>query len=180
MVSVKTRNKLEARSGNLNARYKLYNTLKHHDLFRRLAIEQSAIPAWLAIQMDSEHLSVYFGTVEALDGNTEIPMRPDATSNYECLARNMPHGLDISHHKNTYELRSHSTRRDQTILSPIGKPARQIYLHLCCEGWQEFGPYGWLSFQDSLRAIVDEAGTVIAAWDGHTWRISTPEFQVYA
>ena len=58
--------------------------------------------------------------------------------------------------------------------------SKNLYLHLCCEGWQRFGPFEWLSFQDEPRAIVDEDGSVIATWDGLTWRTSDPRFQKYA
>jgi hypothetical protein len=57
------------------------------------------------------------------------------------------------------------------------KPTANMNLHLCCEGWQRFGPLDWLSFQDTPRAIVDEAGNTIASWDGHAWRTSDPKFQ---
>jgi hypothetical protein len=62
---------------------------------------------------------------------------------------------------------------------PISMP-KHLYLHLCCEGWQRFGPFEWLSFQDHPRAIVDADGTTIAAWDGECWRNSDPKFVDYA
>jgi Holliday junction resolvase len=68
IISVKTRNKFEARSGNLDSRYKLY-TPKHARLIEHLAALHNATPAWLAIQIDGERLSIYFGTVEQLHGN---------------------------------------------------------------------------------------------------------------
>jgi hypothetical protein len=37
-----------------------------------------------------------------------------------------------------------------------------MYLHLCCEGWQRFGPFRWLSLQDREGVLVDEDGVVIA------------------
>jgi len=55
-----------------------------------------------------------------------------------------------------------------------------MYLHLRCEGWQRFGPFEWLSFQDTPPAIVDEAGNIIAMWDDHAWRTSDPKFEGYA
>jgi len=57
---------------------------------------------------------------------------------------------------------------------------RRIHLHLCCEGWQKFGPFEWLSFKDDPRVIVDETGTVIASWDGQAWKTSGPQYENYA
>ena len=103
VLSVKTRNKYETRSGNLNARYKLgKNCYKMADA---AAANQNATPAWLAIQIDREHASVYFGTLTQLEGNSGIPMTPDVIDQYECIANNEPHGLDLKHLENTYELR---------------------------------------------------------------------------
>jgi len=33
-----------------------------------------------------------------------------------------------------------------------------MYLHLCCEGWQRFGPFRWLSLQDREGVMVDADG----------------------
>jgi len=57
---------------------------------------------------------------------------------------------------------------------PEGSPT--IYLWLCCEGWVRFGPFGWLRFQDDPRSIVDQAGRVLAHWEGHCWRTSDPQY----
>jgi hypothetical protein len=55
-------------------------------------------------------------------------------------------------------------------LSP--PPNRQVFLWLCCEGWQRFGPFAWLRFNDDPRTIIDQDGQVVASWvDGH-WRTS--------
>lgn len=54
-----------------------------------------------------------------------------------------------------------------------------MYLHLCCEGWQTFGPYQWLSLQDAEGVIVDESGTVIARRDKELWRATDPRFKAY-
>jgi len=103
-ISIKTRNKFEARSGNLNSRYKLFKRDRIEQV--RQAVEKlSAVPAWLAIQVDGETASIYFGTWDQLADKTGIPMLPDAIQRYECLANHEPHGLDIEHLKNTYEIR---------------------------------------------------------------------------
>jgi Holliday junction resolvase-like predicted endonuclease len=102
-ISVKTRNKFEARTGNLNARYKLG---KKCEAMAAYATKQTrAVPAWLAIQVDGDLVSVYFGTLEILKGGTGIIMTPDMLDQYECLARDELHGCRVDHLKNTYDLR---------------------------------------------------------------------------
>ena len=54
-----------------------------------------------------------------------------------------------------------------------------MYLHLCREGWQRFGPFEWLSFHDSPRVIVDETGNIIATWNGGCWKTTDPKFAGY-
>ena len=105
VISIKTRNKFEARSGNLNSRYKLF---KRDRIARvqKAACDLFAVPAWLAIQVDGEMVSIYFGTWDQLADKTGISMLPDAIQHYECLASHEPHGLDIEHLKNTYEIRT--------------------------------------------------------------------------
>ncbi|MFZ4774146.1 MAG: hypothetical protein ACOYM3_02205 [Terrimicrobiaceae bacterium] len=177
LISVKTRNKFEARSGNLNTRYKLHERAGHADLIKRLSAKHQAVPAWLAIQIDGDRLSIYFGTVEQLGGNKGIPMLDDCLPGYECLADHEPHGLDIAHLRNTYETRLPASRAGQSKSQlPV---SGRIFLHLCCEGWQRFGPFEWLSFHDSPHAIVDEAGNTIVIWDGHAWRTSDSRFEGY-
>lgn len=114
VISVKTRNKYEARSGNLNARYKLGK--KCEQMAAYAAENQNATPAWLAIQVDGEYASVYFGTLADLMGNRGIPMTSDAVEQYECLANNEAHGWDILHLKNTYQLRKIQPTKPSTAL----------------------------------------------------------------
>jgi hypothetical protein len=66
---------------------------------------QKAVPAWLAVQIDGEFVSVYFGTLAQLDGNLGIPMTPDAIATYLCIADREEHKMDTSVLKNTYVLR---------------------------------------------------------------------------
>jgi len=178
LISVKTRNKFEAGSDNLNTRYKLHERAGHADLIKRLSAKHQAVPAWLAIQIDEDCLSVYFGTVEQLGGNKGISMFADCLPGYECLADHEPHGLDIGHLRNIYETRLPASQGRQGG-SPAAASGR-MFLHFCCEGWHRFGPFEWLSFQDSPHAIVDEAGNIIASWDGHAWGTSDPRFEGYA
>jgi hypothetical protein len=178
IISVKTRNKFEARSGNLNSRYKLYSTPKHVRLIEHLAALHNATPAWLAIQIDGERLSIYFGTVEQLHGNKGIPMTQDCLPFYECLANHEVHELNYDSLRNVYKSRIPAHSNDQHAL--CASPAKNVFLHLCCEGWKQFGPFEWLSFQDNSRVIVDETGTVVTAWDGEAWRTFKPDFEGYS
>src|ERR1035437_4949668 len=104
-ISIKTRNKFEAISGNLNSRYKLF---KRDRIARvqKAANDLFAVPACLAIQVDGEIASVYFGIWDQFADKTGISMLPDAIQHYECLVKHEAHGLDIEHLKNTYEIRS--------------------------------------------------------------------------
>ena len=43
-----------------------------------------------------------------------------------------------------------------------------VYLWLCCEGWKLIGSYPHVSITKST--IVDDEGSVIARWDGDSWR----------
>lgn len=178
LISVKTRNKYEARTGNLNARYKLYERPEHEGLIQRLSAQHRAVPAWLAIQIDGAFLSVYFGTVEQLGRNKGIPMASDCLPAFKCLADQEPHGLDIAQLRNTYQSRLPASRAAQSEISPPAGGC--MFLHLCCEGWQRFGPFKRLSFQDSARAIVDESGNTIAFWDGLAWRTPDSRFEGFA
>jgi Holliday junction resolvase-like predicted endonuclease len=103
-ISVKTRNKYEARTGNLNARYKLGK--KCEAMAAYATKKTKAVPAWLAIQVEGDRVSVYFGTLEMLQGGTGICMTPDMLDQYECLAKDDLHGYRVEHLKNTYDLRS--------------------------------------------------------------------------
>jgi len=49
-----------------------------------------------------------------------------------------------------------------------------VYLWLNCEGWERFGPFQWLRFEDSPLRIGDQDGNVIAEFDGSDW-LSTHE-----
>lgn len=102
-ISIKTRNKYEARTGNLNSEYKLGKNCMQ--LAEYAAKNKNATPAWLAIQIDGERVSVFFGTLEMLNGNKGIPMTPDAVKRYERLAYEELHGCKVDHLKNVYELR---------------------------------------------------------------------------
>src|SRR5437899_2098987 len=100
VISVKIRNRYEAKTGKLNARYKLGRHC--YELARRAQIELSAVPAFLAISLVPDSYSAYFAPLSVLAGGRGIPMGPAWLPRYECLASNAPHGTDVSHLKNTY------------------------------------------------------------------------------
>lgn len=44
-----------------------------------------------------------------------------------------------------------------------------VYLWLNCEGWERFGPFQWLEFEDGPLRICDQDANVIAEFDGSDW-----------
>jgi hypothetical protein len=87
IIGVKTRNRLTA-TGKLNPSY---NVRKKGKDLSGLAARYRAVPAWIAIQVDTEAqtCSAYFGLLAQLSVKSErysIPMTPQSTAHYECLA----------------------------------------------------------------------------------------------
>ena len=100
LISVKIRNRYQARTDKLNPRY---NLGKHcYELATRAGAELSATPAFLAISLHSDFYSAYFAPLTALAGSRGIRMTPTSLSRYECLAEDALHGIDASPFKNTY------------------------------------------------------------------------------
>ena len=57
----------------------------------------------------------------------------------------------------------------------------KMYLWLCCEGWQKFGPFDWLSYDPDRKAVVGEKNgevMVVAEESDGRWklRIKTPGY----
>ncbi len=71
VISVKARNKYQ-KCGKLNSRYNLGNGV--YDKARRAADEYNAEPYWMAIQFDAHEYSVFFGSLECLNGAKAIPV----------------------------------------------------------------------------------------------------------
>ena len=71
VISVKARNRYE-RSGKLNSRYNLGKN--YHDHAKQAESKFKAKAAWLAISIYDDIYSVYFGTLESLNGNSGMPM----------------------------------------------------------------------------------------------------------
>src|SRR5712692_7926766 len=94
IISVKIRNRYEAHTGRLNARYKLGKYC--YELAARAQAELSAIPAFLAISLLSESYSAYFAPLSVLAGGRGIFMIPAWLHHYEYLAENALHGINVS------------------------------------------------------------------------------------
>jgi hypothetical protein len=51
----------------------------------------------------------------------------------------------------------------------FGLGRQRMHLWLNCEGWVRFGPYEWLRFDDTPRAIRDQDNRVVATFDDGSW-----------
>lgn len=54
-----------------------------------------------------------------------------------------------------------------------------LYLWLTCEGWERFGPFKWLRFNDANRLITDQDGNVVASFDGNCWRTPGKKYKEF-
>ncbi|HSY75086.1 MAG TPA: hypothetical protein VK810_06430 [Dongiaceae bacterium] len=104
IISVKIRNKYEANTGKLNARYNLGR--KCYELAAKAEFELSAQAAFLAISLMPNSYCAYFAPLVVLNKSLGIPMTNSWLVRYECLAENVAHGVDVSHLKNTYSLKT--------------------------------------------------------------------------
>jgi hypothetical protein len=102
LISVKARNKFE-NNGSLNTRYKLGRNLESR-IESALKMEEfrDCMPAWLAIVLEAETYSAFFGLIKELDNNHGIPMSQKAKESYLCLAMDTPHEFDPDGFKNVY------------------------------------------------------------------------------
>ncbi len=100
VISVKARNRYE-RSGRLNSRYKLGKDCNNQAA--RAESQFKAKAAWIAISIYDDIYSIYFGTLDILEGNTGIPMTDKHLKKYECLVYEKPHNIDFTPYKNIYE-----------------------------------------------------------------------------
>ncbi len=100
VISVKSRNRFEARTCKLNSRYKLGKHCYKHAA--NAQAEFSAVPAFLAIPLFSKFYSAYFAPLSVLRGSRGIGMTPKELLRYECFAVDALHGFDVAELKNTY------------------------------------------------------------------------------
>jgi len=106
VISVKIRNRFEfSRSSppRLNRRYKLGSKCLGHAADAAAHFE--AVPAWLAIALDTGSYCAYFGLLSALNGSLGINMSPTAVLSYECLAQDLPHTFHHPSLLNAYDIR---------------------------------------------------------------------------
>ncbi len=103
VISVKIRNRYQANTDRLNSRYNLGR--RCNELAAKAQAELSATPAVLAISLLADVYSAYFAPLAILEGRHGIPMTSPWLRQYECLAKDSLHGLDVSHLKNTYSTR---------------------------------------------------------------------------
>jgi hypothetical protein len=87
LIGVKTRNKYQV-SGLLNP---TYNVRKRGVDVEAIARRHNATLAWVAIPVipEEQSFNAYFGTIAQIEDAGErfsIPMRPDQTARYECIA----------------------------------------------------------------------------------------------
>ncbi len=71
VISVKSRNKFQL-NGKLNTRYNLGSNVYEKALYAEEKYKAKAY--WLAIQFDSTSFSLYFGSLEELNGSKAIPV----------------------------------------------------------------------------------------------------------
>lgn len=71
IISVKARNKYQ-KNGKLNTRYNLGHNVYEKSLIAQKKYNTSAY--WMAIQFDYKSFSIYFGTLDELNGSRAIPV----------------------------------------------------------------------------------------------------------
>ncbi len=72
IISVKARNKYQL-NGDLNSNYNLGSNA--YEKAKIASEKYNAEPYWMAIQFDSHNYSVYFGSLECLNGANSIPVK---------------------------------------------------------------------------------------------------------
>ena len=98
VISVKARNKYQ-KDGKLNSSYKLGSNC--YEKAAKVASKYDAEPYWMAIQFDAHDYSVYFGSLESLDGANAIPVKKcEAGEVGEILVHNKRHYFDFDYYKN--------------------------------------------------------------------------------
>ena len=98
IISVKARNKYQ-KDGKLNAFYNLGKNFRHYAKIAQK--EYKADPYWMAIQFDKTTYSVYFGSIEELEGKNAIPLRQCEKGEIGiCLAKNVRHYFDFEYFGN--------------------------------------------------------------------------------
>ncbi|KAB0576410.1 hypothetical protein EI53_01632 [Fusobacterium naviforme] len=99
VISVKARNKYQ-KDGKLNSRYNLGTNA--YEKAERVAERFDAEPYWMAIQFDTHEYSIYYGSLEELDGAKAIPVNKCAAGEVgRILVANKRHYFDFDFYKNS-------------------------------------------------------------------------------
>lgn len=101
IISVKARNKFQA-NGELNSYYNLgFNA---YEKAEELSKKYNAEPYWMAIQFDINDYSVYFGSLECLEGANSIPIKKCENGQIgTILVHKKIHYFDFDFYKNKKE-----------------------------------------------------------------------------
>ena len=98
VISVKARNKVQ-KNGHLNSRYNLGGKAREHAGYAEKEYDAEAY--WMAVQLDEKTYSVYFGSMEELQGNAGIPVGKCMKGEVgECFVRDKQHFFDIDFFSN--------------------------------------------------------------------------------
>lgn len=98
VISVKTRNKFQA-DGKLNSRYNLGTNA--YEKARSVAEKYNAKAYWMAVQLEMNNYSIYFGSLDSLNGANAIPV--DKCERGEVgtiLVDKKMHYFDLEYYKN--------------------------------------------------------------------------------
>ena len=98
IVSVKARNKFQSNS-KLNSRYNLGENA--YEKAKRVSEKYEAEAFWMAVQFDTNNYSIYFGTLDSLNGANSIPV--DKCERGEVgtiLVDKKIHYFDLEYYKN--------------------------------------------------------------------------------
>ena len=98
VVSVKARNKYQ-KDGKLNASYNL--GANAYEKAQKIAAKYNAEPYWMAIQFDTHEYSIFFGSLEELDGKKAIPVKKCMSGEIgSILVNNRRHYFDFDFYSN--------------------------------------------------------------------------------
>ena len=98
VVSVKARNKFQ-KNGQLNSQYNLGTNA--YEKARRTAEHYNAEAYWMAIQFDKHDYSVYFGSLDCLEGKNAIPVKKCEEGKIgNILVYKKPHYFDFDFYEN--------------------------------------------------------------------------------
>ena len=104
IVSVKARNMYQI-NGKINSRYNIGKNA--YENAKRSEQKYNGKAYWMAIQFDIHHYSVYFGSLDSLNGSRAIPINRCESGEIESiLVRRKRHYFDFDYYKNTKRNRS--------------------------------------------------------------------------